>query len=135
MSSTARRFMTLMQTALFAGACGQTIEPGFEVGGLYSIENGDSTFGIAKVLALDPGVVGVRTYTEKFPERPSSVDPVSLSLGSINDPDGFGMGHLPITPRAFFAWKPILISVQPVVEEELEGYRIWKEADAGPLEP
>lgn len=108
--------------------------PSLTVGGLYSIQNGNGSFGVAKVLALDPGVVSVRTYKQSFPERPSSVDPASLSLGSIHDSDGFGMGHLPITPETFVSWQPVLLLVQSVTEDELDGYRMWKEAGAGPFE-
>src|SRR5688572_24700024 len=57
----------------------------WQVGGLYSVESGDGDFRVAKVLALDPGVVGVRLYKQKFASRPTSVDPSILTLGSMND--------------------------------------------------
>lgn len=44
------------------------------------------------------------------------------------------MGHLPLDPDGFLAWKPVLISVQPVDEEELDGYRIWREEGSFRLE-
>jgi hypothetical protein len=59
------------------------------------------------------------------------VDPSSLSLGSIKEKDGFGIGHLPMSPKAFAAWQPVFLMETPVVPGELEGYRLWKEAGGG----
>ena len=98
----------------------------WRVGGVYSIDSGEGDFRVAKILALDPGVIGVRIYKQKFATRPTTVEPSSLTLGSIHDRDGFGMGHLPIDEREFAAWKPQLLLVQDVTGEELDGYREWK---------
>ena len=100
-------------------------------GGLYSIDNGDGTFGVAKILVLDGEAAHVRTYKNRFTTRPETVDVDQLSLGSIHDSDGFGMGHLPLTREAFLSWRPRLISVATVTSEELEGYEMWKEAGGG----
>ena len=44
----------------------------------------------------------------------------------------FCVGHLPLSPAAFAAGQPPqLVCVQAVDEEELEGYRYWKEAGGG----
>jgi len=101
------------------------------VGGIYSISDDDGRFGIAKLLARDEGICHVRLYKQKFPSRPEKVDPLDLSLGSIYDQDGFGMGHLPLQDDAFRAWQPVLILKTPVTFEELDGYRMWKEAGGG----
>lgn len=102
--------------------------PAWEVGGLYSVRDSKHGFRVAKILALDPGVVSVRIYKQTFDDRPSSIDPATLSLGSIYDGTGFGMGHLPIDPETFDGWQPKLILRSAVTEEELEGYQIWKES-------
>jgi len=99
-------------------------------GGYYSIVDGDR-FGIAKVLKLDPEIVHVRIYKEHFPQRPLSIDPDQLTLGTIHDKDGFGMGHLPLRLEKFRESEPIFITHAEVKEDELEGYEMWKDAEGG----
>ena len=96
-------------------------------GALYSIANGDGKFGIAKVLVVKPETVHVRVYKQKFTIRPASIDPQSLTLGSIYDKDGFGIGHLPLSQTEFKSWKPIFLTQQSVSQEELDGYEMWKQ--------
>ena len=121
--------------------------PGVEliVGGMYSIirsrESGD--FGVVKVLAVDDRAVHIRSYVNRYEERPGTVDTATLSLGGggpivTKEPDGrlrftpprgpMGIGHLPITRAQFLAWRPQLIMTQPVTEDELDGYREWQAA-------
>jgi hypothetical protein len=100
-------------------------------GGIYSIDKGDGKFGVVKILKHDPGIVHVRLYKNKFASRPSSVKVEELSLGSVKDKDGFGIGHLPISERDFKSWKPVLLTKSEIREDELEGYRLWKEAGGG----
>ena len=95
-------------------------------GDICSVASGNLGFAIAKVLAVDAGVVHVRLYREKFPCRPLQVDPSKLSLGKVGDVEGFGMGHLPLSRATFAGWEPVLIQSEPVTEEELDGYRIWQ---------
>ena len=100
-------------------------------GGYYSIIDG-GVFSIAKVLKLEPGIVHVRIYKEHFPQRPRAIDPESLTLGTIYDKDGFGMGHLPLRLETFTERLPIFLTFSAVKPEELEGYSLWKEsADGG----
>jgi hypothetical protein len=47
-------------------------------------------------------------YKEKFAIRPISVEMHALTLGSIDDPDGFGVGHLPLSCATFGSWLPDL---------------------------
>ena len=116
--------------ALIGTACG-IHEDRWEAGALYSIGLGDGTFGVAKVLALDPGIVSIRMYKQTFPQRPKAVDPATLTLGKVDDEDGFGIGHLPLEAREFAFWFPVFVSQGTVSEEELEGYRMWMESGAG----
>lgn len=121
----------LALATLLACRSGPTQPPTqWKVGGLYSIESGEGDFSVAKVLALDPGVVGVRVYKQRFPARPAKA-PSTLTLGTINDKDGFGIGHLPLAEEEFGSWKPQLLEVQTVTAEELEGYSMWKESQGG----
>jgi hypothetical protein len=86
---------------------------------------------IAKVLVRDPAIVHVRVYKESFPSRPQQIDTQALSLGSSHDPDGFGMGHLPMSEGEFGLWEPIVIHREPVAQDELEGHQIWKDSGGG----
>ena len=115
---------------IILSAC-MTRSESLQVGGLYSIDNGDGSFGVAKLLAVDDSAAHVRVYKNRFAKRPTQVQPAELTLGSINDSDGFGMGHLPLQREAFLSWKPQLIAVAPTTDEELEGYKMWKEAGGG----
>src|SRR5688572_13725931 len=76
-------------------------DPAWEPGGLYSIRHSERGFGVVKVLAIDPGVISIRMYKQTFETRPSSIDPSGLTLGSIDDADGFGVGHLPLDGPTF----------------------------------
>lgn len=100
-------------------------------GGVYSIDNGDGEFGVVKILKLEPGIVHVRVYKNKFSSRPRAIQLDDLSLGSIEDKDGFGMGHLPISENDFNGWKAIWLASSEVKPDELEGYQLWKEAGGG----
>jgi hypothetical protein len=100
-------------------------------GGIYSTDSGDGKFGVVKILKLEPGTVHVRVYKNKFASRPTTIKVEELSLGSIKDKDGFGMGHLPIGENDFKAWKPVLLLKTEVKAEELEGYNLWKKAGGG----
>ena len=99
-------------------------------GGYYSIIDGD-TFSVAKVLKLEPEIVHVRIYKQNFLQRPRSIDPAALTLGTIHDKDGFGMGHLPLRPVTFLESEPMFLTHAEVTPEELEGYNFWKESAGG----
>jgi hypothetical protein len=100
-------------------------------GAYYSIVDGE-TFSIAKILKLDPEIVHVRIYKQHFPQRPRSIDPAALTLGSIHDKDDFGMSHLPLRLVTFLNSDPIFLTHTEVTPQELEGYNFWKEsADGG----
>ena len=105
------------------------------VGGLYSVRADQSGYQIVKVLALDPQVVHVRLYKNTFSDRPKTLDLSTLELGTMKDPDGFGIGHLPISPRQFESWDPVFVMQAVVNDDELEGYRIWQESKGGVWEP
>ena len=99
-------------------------------GGIYSVEIADGKYGVAKVLILEPGIVHVRTYAQRYSSRPASVDEASLTMGTIHDKE-FGVGHLPLQPAGFSAWQPVLIKVVQVRADELDGYEEWKRAGGG----
>lgn len=102
-----------------------------EVGGIYSINNGDEKYGIAKLLAYGDGICHVRIYAQKFESRPVTVEPSSLSLGQFDAPDGGGLGHLPLREAGFLQWKPVFITKSAVTPDELDGYNMWKDGGGG----
>lgn len=99
-------------------------------GDLCSVKSGDE-FGIVKVLLVERDLVHVRSYREKFHERPTQVNSARLSLGSINDPGRTGVGHLPLSLSTFGSWIPKRIQNEPVTDDELDGFRAWQEYKGG----
>lgn len=99
-----------------------------QVGGLYATQDKDGSWRVMKVLAVDEHAVHLRSYANKFPEQPRDVDRAKLTLGGLNDPAGFGIGHFPLAKEGFFNDNPVLIKVVPVKEDELEGYKLYLEA-------
>jgi len=96
-------------------------------GDVCSIRSGESAFGAIKILLIDQHVIHVRKFKNRFPQRPYDINPASLSIGTINDPDGLGVAHLPVSAAGFASWMPARICRQEVTDEELEGYRCWLE--------
>ncbi|MES2763782.1 MAG: hypothetical protein V4677_16320 [Bacteroidota bacterium] len=97
-----------------------------KAGSICTIQDGEGKFGVVKVLVIDGIEAHVKIYKNKFDQRPSVVDMKTLSLGSINDTDGFGMGHVPLAREGFDAWNPVMIGYEEVTKEDLEGYEIWR---------
>jgi hypothetical protein len=104
-------------------------------------------FAMAKVLVATRQVVHVRVYSNRYAERPSTIDPAVLFLApsrdmsdaALNathpeqraDPGPFGIGHLPIRPTSFAAWRPRLVAMTRVTAAELEGYEAWRKSRGG----
>jgi hypothetical protein len=83
------------------------------------------------VLKLEPDKVHVRIYKQHFPRRPRSIDASLLTLGTIHDKDGFGMGHLPLRLESFRKRQPVFVTHSEVKPEELDGYEFWRDAGGG----
>jgi len=131
-----RSVIICLSMLVVAGGCSKGGSPSaapqsIQVGGLYTTRDEDGTWRVMKVLALDEAAVHLRSYANKFREQPKDVDPAVLTLGGLNDPAGFGIGHFPLAKEGFFKDKPVLIKVVPVKEEELEGYKLYLESMNG----
>ncbi len=98
------------------------------VGGLYATKDDDGTYGVMKVLVVDDFAVHLRSYANRFEELPTDIDPSTLTLGSISDGGGFGIGHFPLAKEGFWNDEPIFLRETPVADGELEGYRMYLEA-------
>jgi hypothetical protein len=100
-------------------------------GNVFSARGTSDEYVIAKILGIDSVGVHIRLYKEKFFKRPVLIQTSTLTLGSINDNDGFGFGHLPIVRELFASWEPVLITTETLEEEELEGYKMWSDHNGG----
>lgn len=101
------------------------------VGGLYATRNEDNTYGVMKVLVVDEVAVHLRAYANRFKELPLEIDPSVLTLGSISDEGGFGIGHFPLAREGFWNGEPVLLKKTSVADDELDGYRLYLEAMGG----
>jgi hypothetical protein len=111
-------------------ACGAKSEP-TKAGALYSVDASKGYYQVAKVLAVTQLGVHIRLYKNRFESRPTNVDFAGLKLGNIHDTDSLGIGHLPLTHRAFAQWHPIYMVGSAVLQDELDGYEEWKSAQGG----
>jgi hypothetical protein len=100
----------------------------YKPGDIFSVDDGEGRIGIVKVLVVEPEVIHLRIYKNKFSNRPKTIEIKELSLGRLGDKDGFGIGHIPMDIDGFKNWKPEWITSSKVTKEELEGYNIWKES-------
>jgi hypothetical protein len=105
----------------------------YQAGEIYSVVDEDG-FRVAKVLVTDTDAIHIRLYKNIFTTRPLKVDESKLTLGTIHDPDGFGMGHLPLSVDEFRSWRPEFVVKSTVRRDELEGYELWKESHGGVFE-
>jgi hypothetical protein len=117
----------LSAAVLACGLCSCTRLAQPVSGGLYTVRDGQGFYRTAKVVALDGDGVHLRLYKNRWQSRPKTVDSSSLSLGTINDPDGFGIGHLVLSKEDFISWKPEFLSREGLTADELEGYRLWQQ--------
>lgn len=101
-----------------------------EAGDICLVQSSDGGYQVAKLLAVDRSAVHVRLYKQRFFEVPRFVNTAALTMGTVHD-TGFGIGHLPISRASFASWRPIRIQHELVAEDELEGYRVWKDAEGG----
>jgi hypothetical protein len=108
--------------------------PPFEAGDLLSIITDDNQFGVVKVLAADAVGVHARLYVQRFARRPHANELGEFSTAPFGPEYGnpFSIGHMPLSHASFATWQPeLIVRGQPVVEEELEGFRMWLKAEAG----
>jgi hypothetical protein len=93
--------------------------------------SGEDGYKIVKVVKVDESLIHIALYKNRYSQRPLQIDERILTFGRIDDPGGFGIGHLPLRRGSFAAWFPVRIQHSQVTDEELEGYRIWYESEGG----
>lgn len=108
-----------------APGCGNQ-KDSIKAGSICTVEDGEGKFGVIKILVIDDEIAHVKIYKNKYDQRPDTIDVKTLSLGSINDGEEVGIGHVPLARKEFEDWKPIPVGFEAVTKEDLEGYEIWK---------
>lgn len=117
-------------------------DPDLAAGALYSVPGSEpGAWQILKVLVIDEIGVHVRLYANQFARRPATVvtDILETSPFLSVAPEDMGhewplsVGHLPLMARTFIGMNPSYIAHTDVLEEELDGYREWKDAGGGYL--
>lgn len=92
-------------------------------------------YNVFKVLAMDDNGVHVRSYSNVYPKAPTALNVESLFMKSFDtdvEAIDLGMGHLPVSYESFMTWGAIAIDqYEAVSEEQLEGYRLWQQANVG----
>lgn len=91
----------------------------FEPGDIVCVES-DKGFRILKMLVVEAEGVYFRIFAQQFKERPGIVDVSELTLPV------FGPINYALTHDHFTACNPHVIAYQPVIEEELKDYRMWR---------
>ena len=80
-----------------------------------------------KVLAIDESngqmIYSIKVFNRDNPDYTTTKDGQKVDLS--------GIGHLPMTAASLAKWDIKVIGFEEVKEEELEGYKMWKEAGAG----
>jgi hypothetical protein len=128
---------TLLPLLLFAALCScsspekPAIDPAdmmhastkfLQAGGLYLTQNEDSTWSVTKILVLDDFAAHIRMYSDTFKTKPADLHSKDLHVL---------IGHAPMDRDGFLLDKPEILKVEPVMEEELEGYKLYLEAMQG----
>jgi hypothetical protein len=116
-------------------------------GGVYSIAVDARGYAIARVLATGRRNVHVRVYSNRYGDRPTTIERSQLFLAPIPDltdaalnatqpdsrpdPGAFAIGHLPLRRASFAAWRPRLIRIEPLEATDLEEFRAWHASNKG----
>lgn len=106
---------------------------GLVEGGVYVTPQEDGSYVPLKILKLDEVGVHVRLYSNVYKNRPKAIEEYSLYIAGIDKKgsEPLGMGHLPLSRKAFAGWGAVFVQRSSVSAEELEGYRVWLEAKGG----
>ncbi|HEY6160283.1 MAG TPA: hypothetical protein VI112_03645 [Bacteroidia bacterium] len=99
----------------------------YKAGDIYSVDTGEEKFRVVKVLVVEPPYIHVRMYQDRFDKRPGKIDTKELTIGDQASEGGPGVGSIPLPLDNFKEWEPELITNEKVTDEELQGYKVWKE--------
>lgn len=104
-------------------------------------DDGAEVWGVAKVLRTEILKVHLAIPSDRWAKRPERVDtwrsrvlpkPLDADPEPPPDPDAaVGIGHAPVDRSAFGKGKPVFAGIATLESDELEGYRMWREAKGG----
>lgn len=104
-------------------------------GYFYATPREKGGYNVLKVLKTDHEGLHIRLYSNVYPNLPTDLDITTLYLAGLDEQSeqiDLGMGHLPISFDSFMTWQAVpLNQFEPVSEDQLEGYRMWQEAEGG----
>ena len=127
------RSCLLAAAVLGSGLCGCRRAPEAVVGGLYSVRDDQGLYRVAKVVAVDPDGIHVRLYQNRWKRRPQGLGAAPLTLGTVNDADGFGIGHMALSREEFSGWKPAFLRREDISPDESAGTEAWRRGRRGDL--
>lgn len=116
---------------MITGGASLSFDP--RAGQLVSVLVDDGEIGVMKLLAVDRAGVHGRVYVQRFASRPADADAGELTLAplSLEGDQPFSIGHIPLSRGTFAGWEPVLMGERPVSDDELDGYRMWREENGG----
>ena len=96
------------------------IDQTIRAGAICTVSNGDGMFGAIKVLLVTNLFLEVTLYKNKYNKRPATIDLSTLTIGTVHDTDGFGIGKVSLSPEGFMNWEPVIVGFIPLTAEEEE---------------
>ena len=87
-------------------------------GNIYTYKATRFRWQFIRILKNDNNTVHIRLYSRLYWGQPK--------IQSFRK-NNWDIGHLPLAEEELNSWGLILVGALPVEEDELEGYRIWKE--------
>lgn len=134
-----KRWTTILSGKVFAalfgpaGATSPVVACRWLAGGLYVAPHESGGFVPLKILALDNHGVHVRIYSNVYPAPPARIDEPALYMAGVDkrQDEPLGVGHLPISRDSFSGWGVRFVQQSLLVAEELQGYRVWLDAEGG----
>lgn len=121
-----RLFILLFTTSAFLTFSCKSQTDNIKAGSICTVETGKGKFGVVKILVINEEEAHIKVYRNKYSERPVAVDIKELSMGSMADKNGFGIGHIPLDRKGFDNSNPVIVGFEEVTKADLTGYEIWK---------
>lgn len=101
-------------------------------GGLYVSPLNGNQLQVVKILKLDDLGAHIALYENHFSEFPAYIDETTLTFGRYDENNPIlSIGHLPISYNTLVSYKLLFVQHSKITEEELEGYKIWLDAQGG----
>lgn len=125
-------FLFLMAVVIAAAlySCSSDDEA-IEPGSICTVKDTTGQYRVAKVLVLDDDMVHIMLFKKRYPQRPATIGPDDLELRDESDSAAqegpLGELHVALMREQFMtAWQPVVVAFEKVVDEDLEGYKLWK---------